>query len=377
MTDAWESLKDFLSRTLLGAPLHQWVLFLAVAAGLFLALRAVWAVGLARLKRTAERTTTTYDDYAVGVLARTRWFGELGAAVFLALYCADLNGDSATEPALRAFALVLLFVQIGYWGTGLIDVVLARGFRAAGATEGTRRSAAGVVRWFGLVFVWGIVFLLILSAFHVEITPLIAGLGVGGIAVAFALQQILSDVFCSVAIVLDRPFEVGDFIVVGDYLGAVEHIGIKTTRLRSLGGEQIVMSNSDLLGSRIRNFKRMEERRVVFGFGVLYSTDAGQLERIPPLVQQIILDQKDTRFDRAHFQAFGDSAVQFEVVYYVLTADYNRYMNIQQAINLELLRRFRELGVEMAYPSRTLYFDRSAAGLFNGAAAQVASRDGS
>ncbi len=374
MNDAWESLKVALARTMLGVPLQQWALFIAITVGLFLLLRLVAAVVLSRLQRTAERSTLPYDDYAVGVLKRTRWYGALGAALFLALFCGTFEGGSTMAAHLRSLALVLLFLQFGSWGTGVIDVVLSRGFRAAGGSEPTRRSSAGVVRWFGLVFVWGIVGLLILSAFHIEITPLLAGLGVGGIAVAFALQQILSDVFCSVAIVLDRPFEVGDFIITGDYMGSVENIGIKTTRIRSLGGEQIVIANSDLLGSRIRNYKRMQERRVVFGFGVLYSTDTFKLERIPTMVKQIIEEQEHTRFDRAHFQLFGDSALQFEVVYHVLSADYNLYMDIQQAINLTLLHQFREQGIGMAYPSQTLYIDRESAAMLNESAQRGATQ---
>lgn len=365
MNEAWKSINEFLSRTLLGIPLHQWVIFLVLTVGLFLLLRVVVAVVLRRLQSAANRSVNTYDDFALEVLNRTRWFGLLGMATYLSLYGVALNGDSSVEDTLRIFALVLLFIQIGYWGTSLIDVILARGFRAAGASEGMMRSSAGVVRWFGLVFVWGIVLLLILSAFGVEITPLLAGLGIGGVAVAFALQQILSDVFCSVAIVLDRPFEIGDFIITGDYMGSVEYIGIKTTRLRSLGGEQIIIANSDLLGSRIRNYKRMEQRRVVFGFGVLYSTDMARLEAIPQMAREIIAGVEKTRFDRAHFQSFGDSALQFEVCYYVLSSDYNLYMDIQQSINLTLLRRFRESGIVMAYPSRTLYLDGESATQLN------------
>lgn len=363
MNEAWEAVKEFLSRGLLGVSVLQWVLFLSIAVGLYLLFRILAGVVLTRLKRASEQTDTAYDDYLVGVLERTRWFGYLGLALLLALYFVVLGGPSAS---LRILALVLIFLQVGFWGTGLVEVIVEKGFQATGVSEATVRTSSGVVRWFALVFVWGCVFLLILRAFNIEITPLLAGLGVGGVAVAFALQQILSDIFCSVAIVLDRPFEVGDFIITGDYMGSVEHIGIKTTHLRSLGGEQIIIPNSDLLGSRVRNYKRMEQRRIVFGFGVRYATDVDKLEHIPELVKEIITGIDQTRFDRAHFQSFGDSALQFEVCYYVLSADYNAYMDIQQRINLALVRRFQAIGIEMAFPSRTLYLDReSTASLFN------------
>jgi len=192
----------------------------------------------------------------------------------------------------------------------------------------------------------------------VDVTALVAGLGVGGIAVALAVQNILGDLFASFSIVLDRPFVMGDFIIVGDYMGTVEHVGLKTTRIRSLSGEQLVFSNTDLLGSRIRNYKRMAERRVVFSLGVLYQTSPEQLEKIPQMIREIVEAQTPVRFDRAHFKEYGASSLNFEVVYYILDPDYNRYMDIQQAVNLEIYRRFDEEGIEFAYPTQTLYLRR-------------------
>ncbi len=199
---------------------------------------------------------------------------------------------------------------------------------------------------------------LVLDNLGVNITTLVAGLGVGGIAIALAVQNILSDVFCSVAILVDKPFQVGDFIIVGDMMGTVEKIGIKTTRVRSLSGEQLVFSNADLVNSRIRNYKRMQERRVVFSFGVIYQTPADKLEHIPAMVKEIIESVDQARFDRTHFKQFGDSSLDFECVYYVLSRDYNLYMDIQQKINLELFTRFEKEGIEFAYPTRTLYISK-------------------
>ncbi len=180
-----------------------------------------------------------------------------------------------------------------------------------------------------------------------------AGLGVTGIAVALALQNILGDLFASLSIVLDKPFVVGDYIVVDTLQGTVERIGLKTTRVRSLSGEQIVFSNADLLKSRLRNFKRMQERRVAFTFGVTYQTPEALLTRIPGIVREVITPLPSTRFDRAHFQSFGEYALLFEVVYFVTTPDYALFMDIQQAINLGLLGRFRQEGIAFAYPTQT------------------------
>ncbi len=188
-----------------------------------------------------------------------------------------------------------------------------------------------------------------------NITTLIASLGIGGIAVTLALQNILGDLFASLSIVLDKPFAVGDFVTVDELAGTVEFIGLKTTRLRSLSGEQIVCANGDLLKSRIRNYKRMQERRVLFELGLLYQSTPAQLEAVPGLVRAAVEAQPDTRFERAHFKGFGASSLDFEVVYHVTVPDYARYMDVQQGINLALVRAFAGAGIGFAYPSRTVF----------------------
>jgi len=180
-------------------------------------------------------------------------------------------------------------------------------------------------------------------------------LGVGGIAVALAVQNILGDLFASLSIVLDKPFVIGDFIVVDTFVGTVEHIGLKTTRLRSLSGEQVIFSNTDLLGSRIRNYKRMYERRVVFTLGLVYQTPMEKVESVGKILQEIIELEPQARFDRAHFKEFGDSALVYEIVYFIKTSDFNAYMDAQQRINLAIMQRFEEQGISFAYPTRTVY----------------------
>jgi small-conductance mechanosensitive channel len=205
------------------------------------------------------------------------------------------------------------------------------------------------------VLIWALVALLTLDNLGIDVTALVAGLGIGGIAVALAVQNILGDLFASLSITFDKPFVVGDFLIVDDFLGSVEYIGIKSTRLRSLSGEQIVLSNADLLKSRIRNYGRMVERRVLFATSVTYETPVEKLERVAPLIREIVQAQPDTRFDRSHFAKHGPSSLDFETVYYVLSADYNRYMDIQQAINLRLHREFARIGIEFAYPVQRIF----------------------
>lgn len=204
------------------------------------------------------------------------------------------------------------------------------------------------------VVVWIVAALILFDNLGVKVSGLLAGLGIGGVAVALASQAILGDLFSYVTIFLDKPFEQGDFIIVGDFLGSVEKIGIKTTRLRSLSGEEIVMSNTDLTGSRIRNYKRMERRRVVFRLGVVYETPVRVLKEIPLLLRRIVEETPGTVFDRSHFESYGDFSLNFETVYYVLSNDYNRYMDIHQSVNLRVKETFERKRIEFAYPTRVV-----------------------
>jgi small-conductance mechanosensitive channel len=203
--------------------------------------------------------------------------------------------------------------------------------------------------------VWVLGLILLLDNLGVRITAVIAGLGIGGVAVALAAQTVLADLFSYVAIMLDKPFEIDDFIIVGnDFMGTIEYIGIKTTRVRSLGGEQVIFSNKDLTESRIRNYKRMNLRRIVFQLGLTYDTSTEKLQKAIHIVRETIEKIPDTRFDRAHFSSFGDFKLVVEVVYFVLSADFNKYMDIQQTLNYRIKDEFDKLGVEFAFPTQTI-----------------------
>jgi small-conductance mechanosensitive channel len=252
-------------------------------------------------------------------------------------------------------AMIATLLQVALWlsagATKAIDAKRKRDLEKH--PDGV--AAMDILSFIARVTIWSIVLLAVLDNLGVNITTMIAGLGVGGIAVALAAQNILGDLFASLSIVLDKPFVVGDFLIIGEFLGSVEKVGIKTTRLRSLSGEQLVFSNNDLLSSRIRNYGRMYERRVVFSLGVTYQTPAAKLRKIPDMIREAVESQEHVRFDRAHFQKYGDFALIFEVVYYVLSADYNQYMDIQQGINLKIYEDFEADGIAFAYPTQTLY----------------------
>ena len=306
-----------------------------------------------RAQRLAERTTSPWDDRLLEMLKQTRWWFLL----VLAAYCGSrtLRLPEGTEHFWRITAILALLLQSAVWGRALLDIVAADYVQRRRTRDPAAAMTMAALAWIGKLVLYTVLVLLALENLGVEVTALVAGLGVGGIAVALAVQTILADVLASLSIVLDKPFVPGDFIIVGTQMGTVDHVGWKTTRINSLSGEQISFSNQDLLQSRIHNYARMRERRVVFAIGVTYDTPRQTMQQLPDLFRDIIQRQQSVRFDRAHFKAFGPSSLDFEIVYYVLGADYNLYMNIQQAINLEILEQLETLGVAIAFPTRTVH----------------------
>lgn len=260
---------------------------------------------------------------------------------------------------LGTLLVLALYLQVGIWANAGVADYFKRKRTRKEREDPSAISGYGLLLFFLRVGIWIVVGVSVLAHFKYPVAGLIGALGVGGIAVAFAVQNILADVFNSMAIILDKPFRVGDFIDAGGTLGVIEHIGVKTTRIRSLSGEQVIMSNTELLGSCIHNYKHMRERRVVFKIGVVYETPPEKLERIPVIITEIIRAQRRTRFDRAHFAEYGDFSLVFEVVYYVIGSDYSLYMDAQQAINLGIYRRFQEEGIGFAYPTQELIVRRS------------------
>lgn len=328
------------------------------AAGTAVAIVAgVWLLRtglIRRARKLVDRTDTSLDDLFLAVLGQTRMSLVLVLSVCAGAFMLEL--PPRVVRLVVPVATVAFFFQAGIWTTGAIRFIVDRqraARRAAGELD--TLSAVTVLGVVSRGVVWVLVLLLVLDNFGVDVTALVTGLGIGGVAVALAVQTILSDLFASLSIMLDKPFQVGDFIIVGDFMGTVERIGIKTTRVRSLGGEQLVFANNDLVNARLRNYQHMAERRVVFSLGVVYETRAEQVAAIPGLIREAIEEQERARFDRAHFKGYGESALELEAVYYVTSPDYNLYMDVHEAINLSIMRRFQARGIEFAFPSRTLY----------------------
>lgn len=305
-----------------------------------------------RIAHYSEVRYARFTGILVEILRSTSQLLLLIFSFLIALRFIDL--PDAWRSTISHSWFLALIVQITLWIDGGIRLWLKSLLRDP---QHVRNPVTTVIMGILLrVLVWVMMLLAILSNMGIDITALVASLGVGGIAIALAIQTVLSDVFASLPIGFDKPFEHGDFIVFGDIAGTIEHIGLKTTRLRSLSGEQIVCSNTILLQQTIHNYKRMQQRRIVFRFGISYATPSEQVREISEQVKTIIQGIEMTRFDRAHFLAFDDSKLTFEVVYFVLSADYNQYMDIQQEINLQLMVALEERNIRFAFPIRQVEF---------------------
>jgi len=344
-----------LEKMILGNSVFAYLSCLGIFVFSVAALLIFRRIVLRHLEAWAQKTKTTLDDFVVGVFQKNL----LPLLYFGAFYVSiqNLNFIAGIKKIIDILGVIILTVMTIRFLVELINYVLLSWVKKE-KNETRERSIKGVVSVIKIV-IWGIGVVFLLDNLGFKVSTVIAGLGIGGVAVALAAQAILGDLFSFFSILFDRPFEVGDFIIVGDYLGSVEYIGIKTTRIRSLGGEQLIFSNTDLTNSRVRNYKRMEKRRVVFKLGVTYDTTYDKVKEIPQIIKNIIAGVKDTIFDRAHFFSYGDFNLVIEIVYYVIGADYNKYMDIQQEINLAIKQEFEKKGIEFAYPTQTLYVNKT------------------
>ncbi|WP_170135540.1 mechanosensitive ion channel family protein [Nannocystis exedens] len=352
-----EALESLLERTWLGITGLQWLAASVILVALTPTLMLLRRTACRRMRKHAVRTESDVDDAIADLIERTRgWFFAL-----LGLRLATLMLDLPERWDHRVHTALIVggMIQGGIWASTavryLVDRRFARHVHAEGASPQVTPIAQALLRLAGLVVVWSIVVLVVLSAFGIDITALVAGLGIGGVAVALAVQKVLGDILASVSIIVDKPFAPGDFISVGQQSGTVRRIGMRSTILASLGGEEVVLSNNDLLSSRIQNYTRMQERRVVLRIGVVYTTPQELLERLPGLLRAAVERREKVRFERATLVNLGESALEYEVVYWVLSPDYGFYAELHQQLLFELIREMRELGYEFALPSRTIY----------------------
>lgn len=352
-----EQYADLLQFEFYGNTMWEWAAAVGLAVVVFAALKILQAVGLEQIRKLAGKAHLSRANLLLDTLKKTKFAVLLLISLFIGSHGLTLPENAQT--LLRSAAIIALLLQAGFWATSLLNGWLEHYRTAKLAKDPAAVTSMTAVGFIARLGIWAATLLLILDNLGVDITALVAGLGIGGIAVALAAQSILSDLFASLTIVLDRPFMVGDFLNLGpDCMGNVENIGLKTTRLRSLSGEQIIISNSDLLAARVRNYGRMFERRIPVIIGVTYQTPRDKLVKIPDIIRAAIEAQEKTRFDRAHFMRFGDFSLDFEYVYYVKSAAYNDYMDANQAINLYIHEAFEKEGIEFAYPMQSLFVEK-------------------
>jgi len=335
--------------------LWQWTVAAAVALGVFCIAVLVRRIVRGRYERLAATPQTEFLELPLKVASRTTVLFLIIASIFAGTQLLKV----AAKPAkvLLTIMTVAIFWQVGVWASTAVSSWLQQRQQQALAKDRAAAGSFGIIGFVTRALIWAFVLLLTLDNLGIQIKSLLAGLGIGGIAVALAVQNVLGDLFASLSITLDRPFVVGDAIAVGDFNGTVEQIGIKSTRVRSVNGEQIVMSNADLLSSRLRNFGRMRERRVSFIVSLALDSPPAKLKNIPAQLRAIVEAEKDVRLDRSHFARIGNGALEFETVYFVTTADYGRYMDIQQSINLHIIELMQREGLSLAVPVQRVWRD--------------------
>ena len=351
------SLQDILNFTFLGNSGNSYGIALLVFLGslIILYLFKTYAVNL--LHKASRKSSLKVDDILVDGIAKLHSPFYLYMSFYLATYYLSLT--EKLEKTLWVIFLIFIVYYTGKFLQGMVQHYAHKEIEKRKSKD-IQQGASLLQVLSGLVsiVIWAIGILFILSNIGIQITPLIAGLGVGGIAIAFALQTVLEDIFSAFSIYFDKPFKEGDFIIVGTDMGVVQHIGLKTTRIQTLQGQELVISNRELTSTRINNYKKMRKRRIAFNFGVEYGTPTAKLKKIKKIFSDIIEKEKLAKLDRVHFKSFGESSLDYEVVYYLDSSDYNVYMDTQENINLSIKDAFEKEGINMAFPTRTIYMTK-------------------
>lgn len=348
-------MNNFWNNIIWGNPVKDWLIVLAIIVIAIVTLRLLQSFIINRITQLTAKTKTTIDDFIVATVQKSVMPLLYVLAFYFGLQYLKLPAKAASIAHVAVMVVITFFVIRII--TGFVGYMFRQALQKREPDQQREKQSKGILIILQVI-IWLTGFLFLIDNLGYDITTLVAGLGIGGIAVALAAQTILGDLFSYLVIFFDKPFEIGDFIIIDDKMGTIEYIGIKTTRIRTLGGEQLICSNTDLTNSRVHNYKRMEKRRVVFSFGVVYQTTASKMKSIPSIVKEIIQRDPGNTFDRAHFASYGDFSLNFEVVYYVMSADYNIYMDRQQEINLAIFEAFEKENIEFAYPTQTIVFDK-------------------
>ncbi|MGB4399618.1 MAG: mechanosensitive ion channel domain-containing protein [Daejeonella sp.] len=345
-------MSQFLTRTFFENSVQNWIISLLMLIAGILAILVFKRIILKRLKQWSDKSKTTIDDFLIATIEKS-----IVPLLYLFAFRVSLNALALPTKVVSVLHIAtLLFITFFALRiiTSLVRKFIFSFIKRRENKESEEKQAKGLLIIINIIiWILGIVF--IIDNLGYDVTTLITGLGIGGIAIALAAQTILGDLFSYFVIFFDRPFEIGDFIIVDDKMGNIEYIGIKTTRIRTLGGEQLICSNTYLTNSRVHNYKRMEERRIVFKLGITYQTPAEQVKEVPEIVKDIIESTENARLDRGHFSGFGSFSLDFEFVYYVMSSEYSVFMDTQQKIYFEILDKFESEQIEFAYPTQTLF----------------------
>jgi small-conductance mechanosensitive channel len=336
---------------------YDYVVFLGILFASLLLLKIFQVIILSKLKSLAKKTKTDFDDVLIDIVGNLKPPFYLLISIYFAIQFLTLI-DVASN-SIKVLFLVVIVYEVVRSIEKLLSYFIS-GYLESGKSEEKKQNAAmaGNLRLMIKIVLWVVGLIIILSNLGVNVTSLIASLGIGGIAIALALQNVLADMFSSFSIYIDKPFKVGDYIVIGTDMGTVKRIGLKTTRIETLQGEELVVSNQELTTARVQNFKKMERRRVAFTLGVVYGIDHDKLEKIPSYIKEIVELVKFTEFDRCHFKSYGDFSLNFEVTYYVNSSEYKEYMDLNQEINLAIYKKFAEKKIEFAYPTQTVFIEK-------------------
>jgi small-conductance mechanosensitive channel len=332
-------MSDFLAQRYYGNTVGDYLIVMSIILASLIILKVLKSVIIGRFRTIAARTQSTADDFVVNGVDRFGLPIILFSVVYWALGFLVLS-DRASRVIEVTTSVIVTYFVLRLLSSMIMRLLESRIRRREHGDEKIKQLGGLMLVINIVIWIIGIVFLL--DNMGKDVTTIVTGLGIGGIAIALAAQNILGDLFNYFVIYFDRPFEVGDFIVVDDKMGTVEFLGIKTTRIRSLSGEQIIIGNSNLAASRIHNFKRLAERRVLFTINLDYRTPLEKIKLVPDLIRVIVTNQEYTRFDRSHFASYGDWSLRFETVYYVLHPDYNTFMDIQQEINFQIKASMRD-----------------------------------
>jgi small-conductance mechanosensitive channel len=336
---------------------EKYLLALGIFLGLLIIFKFIKLIIINKLEKIAKKTTTKIDDTMVKIIKEVKPSIYFFLSLFLALKY--LSFPIEVNKILNAGLILIIVYQLSKSAQIFINLISKRIINKN--KEENKETNKYVVKNIGLIakiLIWTFAILIILANWVVNITSIIAGLGIGGVAIAFALQNILEDIFSSFSIFIDKPFKVGDFILVGSDSGVVEKIGIKTTRIKTLSGEELVVSNKELTTARVHNYKKMEQRRVAFSLGLCYETSLEKLKKVPKIIEETITQIDSTKFSRVHFKNYGDFSLNFEIVYFINSSDYDLYMDIQQEINFKIKEEFAKNEIEFAYPTQTVLLQK-------------------